>query len=41
MEEWEDKLMESQGKGILETVTKEKVPVNDDDKTKAFVFKLP
>ena len=40
MEEWEDNLMELEMEGIWETVTKEKVPVDDDDKTNAFVFKL-
>ena len=40
MEEWEDKLMELEREGIWETVTKEKLPVDDDDKTIAFVFKL-
>ena len=41
MEEWEDKLMELEMEGIWETVTKEKLPVFDDDKANAFVFKLP
>ena len=40
MEEWEDKLKELEMKGIWETVTKEKLSVDDDDKTNAFVFKL-
>ena len=40
MEEWEDKLKELERKGMWETVTKEKLPVDDDDKTNAFVFKL-
>ena len=40
MEEWEDKLMELEREGIWEIVTKEKLPVDDDDKTNAFVFKL-
>ena len=40
MEEWEDKLKELEVKGIWETVTKEKLLVDDDDKTNAFVFKL-
>ena len=40
MEEWEDNLMKLEMEGIWETVTKEKVPVDDDDKTNAFVFKL-
>ena len=41
MEEWEDKLVELEMEGIWETVTKEKLPVFDDDKANAFVFKLP
>ena len=40
MEEWKDKLMELEMKGTWETVTKEKLPVDDDDRTNAFVFKL-
>ena len=40
MEEWENKLKEMEMEGIWETVTKEKLPVDDDDKTNAFVFKL-
>ena len=40
MEEWEDKLKELEVKGIWETVTKEKLSVDDNDKTNAFVFKL-
>ena len=40
MEEWGDKLMELEMEGIWETVTKEKLPVDGDDKTNAFVFKL-
>ena len=41
MEEWENKLKEMEMEGIWETVTKEKLSVDDDDKTNAFVFKLP
>ena len=40
MKEWEDKLKELEMERIWETVTKEKLPVVDDDKTNAFVFKL-
>ena len=40
MEEWEDKLKELEMKGIWETVTKEKLPVDNDDKKNAFVCKL-
>ena len=40
MEEWKDKLMELEMEGIWEAVTKEKLPVEDDVKTNAFVFKL-
>ena len=40
MEEWEDKLKKLEMEGIWETVTKEELPVVDDDKTNAFVFKL-
>ena len=34
MEEWENKLKEMEMEGIWETVTKEKLSVDDDDKTK-------
>ena len=40
MEEWKNKLKEMEMEGIWETVTKEKLSVDDDDKTNAFVFKL-
>ena len=40
MEEWEDKLVELEREGISKNVTKETLPVDDDDKTNAFVFKL-
>ena len=40
MEEWENKLKEMEMEGIWETFTKEKLSVDDDDKTNAFVFKL-
>ena len=40
MEEWEDKLKELEVKGIWETVRKENLSVDDNDKTNAFVFKL-
>ena len=40
MDEWENKLKEMEREGIWETVTKGKLPVDDDDKTNAFVFKL-
>ena len=40
-DEWENKLKEMEMEGIWETVTKEKLSVDDDDKTNAFVFKLP
>ena len=40
MDEWENKLKEMEMEGIWETVTKEKLLVDDDDKTNAFVFKL-
>ena len=33
MEEWENKLKEMEMEGIWETVTKEKLSVDDDDKT--------
>ena len=33
MEEWENKLKEMEMEGIWETVTKGKLPVDDDDKT--------
>ena len=39
MEEWENKLKELEMKGMWETVAKEKLPVDDDDKTNTFVFK--
>ena len=39
MEEWEDKLMELEREEIWET-HKKKLPVDDDDKTNAFLFKL-
>ena len=40
MKEWENKLKEIEMKGIWLTVIKEKLLVVDDDKTKAFLFKL-
>ena len=41
MEEWENKLKEMEMEGIWETYKRKIIlPVDDDDKTNAFVFKL-